>query len=85
MSRLYILIAVLFAAHASVAAPIATAQSFGYNGQQAADYNRAVAKLASASCDALASTVSAASGAEPGSATAIRKDAASALANAKGC
>ena len=85
MSRAFLSLVFLTVAQVSWAAPIATAQSFGYSGQQAADYNRSVASLASSSCDALASTISANSGAENGSPKAIRKDAASALARAKGC
>ena len=68
-----------------MAAPIATAESFGYSGGDAAKYNRMVAGFASANCGKLNETIGAALKASAGNDAAIRQNAARAVAKAKGC
>ena len=85
MKRIACLIAFLSAANGSFAAPIATAESFGYSGQSAMTYNRMVASLASANCAKLNEVASQPVQASAESEAAIRQNAARAEANPKGC
>ena len=82
MKKLLIIVSTLISTQFAVAAPIATAESFGYSGADAAKYNRAVASLASSDCGKLSTVANQASG---GDDVAIRQNAARAVAKAKGC
>ncbi|MEM7243472.1 MAG: hypothetical protein AAF429_14925 [Pseudomonadota bacterium] len=85
MLRTTILMIGLFGASFATAAPIATAESFGYSGKDALTYNRMVAGLASADCGKLGATINGAVNASSDNNGAIRQNAARAVARAKGC
>ena len=85
MLRATVLISALLGASFATAAPIATAESFGYSGKDAMTYNRMVAGLASADCGKLSATINGAVNASSDNSGAIRQNAARAVAKAKGC
>jgi len=85
MLRATILFTACMAASLATAAPIATAESFGYAGKDAMTYNRMVAGLASSDCAKLAATANGAVKASTDNSGAIRQNAARAVAAAKGC